>query len=500
MKQIIRLYTLFIVSCLLLAGCSTDEDMGNVDNPVVVQFGSGISQTKTTNSGNHWTQNDPVGIFMLKNGQTLSSANIAEGADNRKYQAQAGGSDISGFTPVGTNTIYYPQNGSNVDFVAYYPYKITLTNYIYPVDVSIQSNPADIDVLYSNNATSYNKNSGTVNLQFNHALSKLSFTLTSGVGSPSLTGAKIEITNLATTANISLANETVTVTNSGQTLTANTATDGLSSSVIVIPQTLLDTKLIVTLADDASRFEWNFPSATEFLEGKNHQYSITVSKTGISVSSSGITNWTGTGDPATPGTAETLTQYKVGDYYPDPTNSSTAIGVVFWLDPNAWGYNSSGTPTGYFGKIVNLNQQTFLQWGDASIDEQDAGVTSIRNSSDGYLGTFNLISKRKDQSNFATTYSAFYWIYQKNNYDVNGIWYMPAIDELKTLYNIQGTINPKITYAGGAAVSFWYYISSTEISIQQAAIIDMDNGSTTNYPVNKNNVNNSTYIRVIAKF
>ena len=51
---------------------------------------------------------------------------------------------------------------------------------------------------------------------------------------------------------------------------------------------------------------------------------------------------------------------------------------------------------------------------------------------------------------------------------------MPAIDELKTLYNIQGTINPKITYAGGAAVSFWYYISSTEISIQQAAIIDMD--------------------------
>lgn len=93
----------------------------------------------------------------------------------------------------------------------------------------------------------------------------------------------------------------------------------------------------------------------------------------------------------------------MGDYYPYPTNSSTAIGVVFWLDPAAWGYDSSGTPTGYFGKIVSFNQQNFLRWGDATIDEQAAGVEGIRDSSDGYQGTFNLISKRKDQSDFSTS-------------------------------------------------------------------------------------------------
>lgn len=505
MKQIIRLYTLLVASCLL-TGCNSDEDVGGNSTPVAVQFGSGIVQTKTANDGNQWTLNDRIGIFMIKNGQPLNSSYITEDADNVEYKAQTGGNAISGFTPVSGTPIFYPQNGDKVDFIAYYPYKSSLTNYIYPVDVSNQTSPANIDVLYANTAniihSGYNKNSGTVDLGFNHVLSKLSFTLISGTGSPSLAGAKIEITNLATTADMSLADGTVTATNSGQTLIANTATEGLSSSAIVIPQTLSGTKLIVTLADNASKFEWDFPANTELQIGKNHQYTITVSKTGITVSSSGITIWTGTGDLATPGTAGTLTQYKVGDYYPDPTNPGTAIGVVFWLDPTAWGYNSSGTPTGYFGKIVSLDQQNGVPWGDNNIDEQAAGVEGIRNSSDGSQGTFNLISKRKDQSNFSTAYRAFNWIYQKNANDVNGIWYMPAIDELKTLYNIQGTINPKITSAGGTAVYFFYYLSSTEYASNGAYVIDLEDGTVYSSPnaMNKSSSTSTIYVRGIAKF
>lgn len=504
MKQIIGLYTLLVASCLL-TGCNSDEDVGGKAAPVAVQFGSGIVQTKTTNDGNQWTLNDPIGIFMLKNGQPLNSSYITEDADNVEYKAQTGGNAISGFTPVSGTPIFYPQNGDKVDFIAYYPYKSSLTNYIYPVDVSNQTSPANIDVLYANTANTtsggYNKNSGTVDLRFNHALSKLSFTLISGTGSPNLTGAKIEITNLATTASVSLSNGSVTETNSGQTLIANTAADGLSSSAIVIPQTLSGTKLIVTLADNVSKFEWNF-TTTEFLEAKNHQYSITVSKTGITVSSSGISIWKGTGDAATGGAAEKLTQYKVGDYYPDPANSSTAIGVVFWLDPNAPFYNASVPASGYFGKIVSLDQQNFVPWGDNNIDEQAAGVQDIRDTSDGHLGTFNLISKRKDQSDFATTYGAFNWIYQKNANDVNGIWYMPAIDELKTLYNIQGTINPKITSVGGVAVSVYYYLSSSEYASNGAYILDMKYGTVYSNPnfMSKGGYGTDRFVRGIAKF
>ncbi|MDR3061749.1 MAG: fimbrillin family protein [Dysgonamonadaceae bacterium] len=57
----------------------------------------------------------------------------------------AGGNDI----PVAVR-FFYPQDGSKVDFVAYYPYKLLQTNYIYPIDVKTQTTPTDIDILYSN--------------------------------------------------------------------------------------------------------------------------------------------------------------------------------------------------------------------------------------------------------------------------------------------------------------------------------------------------------------
>lgn len=370
MEQIAKLYTLLVVSCLLLAGCSNDEDAGNFGDPVAVQFGTGkIARLKTTAEGDQWTLNNTIGIFMIRNGQSLSSANIAESADNREYQAQTGNSNQSGFIPVGTDIIYYPQNGDKVDFIAYYPHKTTLTNYIYPIDVSNQATPEDIDVLYSNNAKGYNKNSGTVDLQFNHALSKLSFTLEPGDNSPILAGAKIEIINLATTANLDMADGSVTTTNSGQTLTADTTSNELSSSAIVIPQALSGTKLIVTLADNVSKFEWDF-TTTEFQTGKNYQYTITVSKTGIIVNPGNITTWTGTSDPATTGT--TYEGYKVGDYYPDPTaiyqngvliSGTAAIGIVFWLDNQDVG-DYPYSKVSQHGKVVGLYEDAADTWTD----------------------------------------------------------------------------------------------------------------------------------------
>ena len=461
MKQIIKLYSLIVVSCLLLAGCNNDEDLGNLGNPVAVQFGMGeTNRLRTTHGGDRWTQNDPVGIFMVRNGQVLNSANIAEDADNIEYKAQTGGSAISGFTPASGTPIFYPNNGDNVDFITYYPYKSPITNYTYPIDVSNQSDPADIDVLYSNNAAGYNKNSSTVDLQFNHALSKLTFLLVRGDGSPYLPGAKVEITNLATTADMDLTDGTVTATNSGQTLMMNTTNTGyismLNSSAIVIPQSLSGTKLIITLAD-GSKFEWTFTD-TQFEQGKNHQYTIYVNKTGITVSSSGITIWTGTGDPATSGTAERI-RYQVGDYYPYPDDPSSAIGVVWEINPG--GLSGKIVDLDYIQRNANIpggpqgtgNQGTGIRWGDPTVDEQAAGVVGIRDMNDGELGTRNLIIMRKDQPNFADVYCLFNWIYlAKNNGNVNGMWYLPAHNELLTITNLKDIINPKTFAISGRNV------------------------------------------------
>lgn len=457
MKQIIRLYALLVVPCLLLVGCNRDDNMDRLNNSVPVRFGANIVQTRTTSGGEQWQLNDPVGIFMIKNGQVLNGASITEGADNVEYKAQADGNAISGFTPASGVPVFYPQDGSNVDFVAYYPYKSSLTNYSYPVDVSDQTVPANIDVLYANtantNSNGYNKNSGTVDLQFNHVLSKLSFTLISGTGSPNLAGAKIEITNLATTANISLANGTVAATNSGQTLTANTATDGLSSSAIVIPQTLSGNKLVVTLTDNASKFEWNFPANTELQIGKNHQYEITVSKTGITVSSSGITSWIGTGDPATPGMAQA--GYKVGDYYPDPTaiyengvliSGTAAVGVVFWLDNQTVGDHPYDKVSQH-GKIVGLYERPASHL-DASCMTWIANYGATYNAGTGW---FIPAYGEKD-------YYHLYCAYNGMEYET---WDTGKPSDISKNWGERGWFRKKITDAGGDNITdSWYWVSS----------------------------------------
>ncbi len=113
-------------------------------------------------------------------------------------------------------------------------------------------------------------------------------------------------------------------------------------------------------------------------------------------------------------------------YYSDGTHSAkkeadkTVIGIVFWQDPN------DDTK----GKIVSLDEGIEKGWGTKPMDESAAGVIGIRSSTDGATGTKNLIMKYKDNSKFSTDYSAFAWIYEKNNNDVNGRWYLPAKDEL----------------------------------------------------------------------
>lgn len=444
-------------SGLFFASCNSDEDVGQDPSLVAVQFGSGnIVQTKTTNGGDNWVLNDPVGIFMIKNGQALNSANIAEGADNIEYKALADDNATSGFTPASSTPIYYPQNGNKVDFIAYYPYKTSLPNYIYPVDVNNQTSPADIDILYAKTANTasggYNKNSGTVDLQFNHALSKLSFTLISGTGSPNLTGAKIEIANLFTTANMSLADGTVTATNSRQTLIANTATDGLSSSAIVIPQTLSGTKLIVTLADNVSAFEWVFTSA-EFEKEKDHQYTITVSKTGITVNSIGITDWTGAGDAPTPGTAQK--GYKVGDYYPDPTaiyqngvliSGTAAVGVVFWLSNQAVGDHPYDKVSEH-GKIVGLYER--------AVSNLDAScmvwVTNYGTTYNAGIGWYIPVFDGND-------YDYLYCAYNGMTYET---WNTGKPSDLSKNYVKRGWFRTKITDAGGDNITdSWYWVSS----------------------------------------
>lgn len=152
------------VAALTLSSCSNnlDDNSSWGSDSQNVKFSSYIEGQKTVKaSGTTWTTGDKVGIFMKKAGADLGAATAA----NKQFIAD----DRGNLTAAAADqALVYPEGA--VDFVAYYPYTANVTENKVAVDVKNQSKPADIDLLYSNNATNVTASANAVNLGFKHQL------------------------------------------------------------------------------------------------------------------------------------------------------------------------------------------------------------------------------------------------------------------------------------------------------------------------------------------
>ena len=149
-------------------------------------------------------------------------------------------------------------------------------------------------------------------------------------------------------------------------------------------------------------------------------------------------------------------------------------------------------------------------WGPEGVDES-ASVTGIRSSDDGATATKNLITLRKDAPDFATKYAAFNWIYQtKNNGNIDGAWYMPAVNEILVLCNAGYTVgtayfNTQLSAVGGASFPTDYtkgYFVSTEYDADNVNMVFFDiksgfYGEDTKTPEPDRSV---IYVRAISDF
>ena len=315
-----------LCGALLAGGCSQDEgfDPGEGDQ-VAVNFTAGIDgtavsgsaaapKTRTTSGGDEWVGTDQVGIFMLTTGGTLPGG-ISSGADNIKHNATPG-APTSGatFAPAtAAETLYYPKSG-NVDFIAYYPYgaasagsttagTVNSTDYTYNISVSNQSNPAAIDILYSNNAVNIARSKTLpVNLDFEHVMSKITLNLTHGDGLTAgdisgLAATDVVFNGMPVTAELALQNGTLTPST---TLTAfnplkATASAGVDAtfSAILVPQPadhgLTNRAMVFTV--NGQPYTWTIPNAEVFAPGNHYTYTVTIKKTGITVGAPTITKW-----------------------------------------------------------------------------------------------------------------------------------------------------------------------------------------------------------------
>lgn len=287
---------LMVAALLLLGACGNDNEGTAPDggDRVALEVSSGIESRAYDNK---WESNDAIGIYMLKTG----TATISEGAENRRYFTADGG---SAFTATTEQTIYFPLDGSKVDFIAYYPYQKTLTNGAFALDVSTQTDLSAIDLMTagvkSTEAEPLDKNHYKVHFKFAHRLTKLELNISNGRGitAENLKGLKVEVTNQRTSGSYDPLFEAFGVDSEPvQTVELNTNADGTLAQAILLPTTMDGINPIVagreflfTLKSTGEVFRWSVPDDKGFERGDKNIYNITINRSGPEVTAE-IIDW-----------------------------------------------------------------------------------------------------------------------------------------------------------------------------------------------------------------
>lgn len=290
-----------LLAAVLLPGCSEDGENTpqSTDGRVALEATSGI-RMNTRAYDNTWEAGDAIGIYMLDDDAT-------DGNGNHKYTtAETAGT--GSFTAAEGQTLYFPVNGAQRDFAAYYPYRETLAeSNVYTVDVKNQTPQKDIDLMGAAKVTDKDKLNPKVAFVFTHKLVKLAITIKAdgtSLTDDDLAGTTVSLSNQQTAA-------TYNVVRGGEaTVTAGTPadialhTDGLKAEGIVLPaattENMVLTFTVPKLGNQA--FHWSVNSADKsktFVAGSKYLYTITISKVGVEVSST-VEDWTpGNGDGET---------------------------------------------------------------------------------------------------------------------------------------------------------------------------------------------------------
>lgn len=117
MKSIYKYMFSIPIGCMLLGfqSCSDDKTEGE-SNPQPVILKAEV-YTAGNETGTVWNSGQSLGVYMLKNG----TREIAGEHANLKFLADNRGS--TGYlVPADNVPVYYPEDGTKVDFRVYYPY------------------------------------------------------------------------------------------------------------------------------------------------------------------------------------------------------------------------------------------------------------------------------------------------------------------------------------------------------------------------------------------
>lgn len=285
MRKLFNL-TLFF-GFLIFASCSSETD--ERENPLLlpgqVKFNSTIGAEVTTRvTGTNWDQGDAIGVYALTAGNEIPEG--IYGKANAKFTTPDTGAEGVFTAATAEDQIVYPKDGSKLDFVAYYPYAVQVSDYKLPIDVSDQTNPAKIDYLYADNEKGKSISDPSANLNFKHKLSQLILNISSE-GNSTLDGLTAVIKGLKVDGSLNLKDGNIALGTTAGDITPQLNTARTIATAILVPgQDLKEVTAEFTFA--GKTYKWT-PETQMIESGKKYSYKIKLTQEGVVLVNPGAT-------------------------------------------------------------------------------------------------------------------------------------------------------------------------------------------------------------------
>lgn len=284
---------------VLATGCNTEDfNSSSTDekDAVIISAGAALStdvESKTRATiENTWGTNDHIGVTMLSS--DLPS-NVVNGYTNRDYVTRGDGEFAS--NPENSK-MYYPVNGSNVTFKAYYPYNSSITYPDYPVNVSGQANIANLDLMTAEHknadaSTVNSKNKKEAHLVFHHRLTMVTINLLTETDSPiDLIGSTLRVKGMKTTGSYNLLTDVLTVdAGSGQDIIIPLSAS-YTGRAILLPREAAEGVTFEVTTANGGVYTAKMESGLELKGGHHYTFNMTLKTTPAEISAT-IEPWIG---------------------------------------------------------------------------------------------------------------------------------------------------------------------------------------------------------------
>lgn len=288
-----------MAATFLLGGCDNLND-NIVDNtPVKLRISSAINKMATRAAGTAWAPGDRIGVTAKKADGTVLCTNMP-------YVTTEGDGV---FTPEGE--AFYFQDKDEVTFTAYYPFSGTageLPGVKGVIDVSTSGyeaqkpeNQPQIDFLFANAKGS--SAHPDVQLRFRHCMSRIVLNFLPGDGIASLDEISYELLwmNLYGFFNTlsGTAEDDTGLTGSSIRLTVPYNDNGMSSALILYPQSNLDREKVLLLTMRGTTYEARFllpenkenNNVREIVAGHTYIYNVKINNKTMTIDLATVNSW-----------------------------------------------------------------------------------------------------------------------------------------------------------------------------------------------------------------